>query len=455
MALAAHPTLTTFGAPFSLSADELKQRGRSFWGRDIEDGDLVDISKATQFATERFLATLEADPHAKVIIPVMDYINPNIIKAGILYDTTLEETEKKISKAKMDLLDEIDNIMAPENDIRKATTTTNTNLMHSISDQQVTILFKKILPTQSLFNTVACKGKYAQWDAVTPNGGGSAYFDGEDPELVESDLGDITKMTPVKIMYSKGRLTKMAILAGEAQTPARDLMSIRTMASNEMIKQLRERSFLGVNRDLSNTENAFQPAGSKQYAGLYELITGHTAATGTRTHASPAWKAATSWSSDTDPATVWKKYLYPDLNEVYRRMVYSNQVPDVMLTDYRTFAWVRTALNDQFRGVDNMVTTTYGISKLNIAMPNGIIPLIPIPFMPNAVGNGNIFMLNTDTIERRVLWAESFEELANINTSKSYVISCAECLIDKTDYSPDTSTCLSMQGGVWAIPTLS
>lgn len=43
----------------------------------------------------------------------------------------------------------------------------------------------------------------------------------------------------------------------------------------------------------------------------------------------------------------------------------------------------------------------------------------------------------------------------NFNTSKQYVISCAECLIDKTDYNADTTTCLSMQGGVWNIPTLA
>lgn len=447
--------LTTFGTPYKMSGDELKQRGRAFWGPDVHDGDLVDITKATHAATERFLATLEADPHAKTIIPIMNFIDPNIIKAGILYDTTLIDTETRINKAKMDLLTEIDNICAPENDIRKATTSTNTNLMHSISDQQVTILFKKILPVQALFNTVACKGKYAQWDAITPTGGGSAYFDGEDPELVESDLADITRMTPVKIMYSKGRLTKLAMIAGEAQTPARDLMAIRTMASNEMIRQLRERSFLGVSRDLKSTLNPFAPAGTLEYAGLYELITGHTATTGTRTHANPNWVAATSWSTDTDPAVVWKKYLYPDLNETYRRMVYYDQTPDVMLTDYRTFAWIRTALNDQFRGVDNMVTTTYGISKLNIAMPNGIIPLIPVPFMPNAVGGGNIFMLNTDTIEKRALWPETYEELANFNTSKQYVVSAAECLIDKTDHNADTTTCLSMQGGVFTIPTLA
>jgi hypothetical protein len=444
-------TRSGFGSPFAMSGEEYNHRGRSFWG-DIQDGQKVNITKATADATDRFLAALEGNPNARVIVPIMDYINPDIIKAGILYDADFSQTEKLVQKAKMDLLDEIDNICAPENDIRKATTSTSTNLMHTITDQQVTVLFKKILPTQTLFSTVACKGKYAQWDAVTK--GGTAYFDGEDPELVESDISDNTKLTPVKIMYSKGKLTKLAMLAGEAQTPARDLMAIRTMASNEMIKQLRERSFLGVNRDLESTTNAFIPAGSLQYAGLYELITGHTQATGTRTHANPNWQAATSWSSDTDPATCWRKYLEQDLNEVYRKMVYYGQAPDVMLTDYRTFSFIRTALNDTFRGNDNMVNTTFGISKLNIAMPNGIIPMIPIPFMPNVVGNGNIFMLNTETIEKRTLWPETFEELGPINTSKQYIVSAAECLIERTDAAPDTTTCLSMQGGVWAIPTL-
>lgn len=449
----ANPSVTKFGRPYKISGDEIRQRGRSFWGRDIEDGDLVDITKATANATDRFLEALESNPNAKTMVPVMNYIDPSIIKAGILYDQDMVRTEALVQKAKMDLLGEIDNICSPKDDIRKATTSSS-NLMHTMADQQVQILYKKILPVQTLFSTVACKGKYAQWDAITPNGGGTAFFDGEDPEMVESDLTDVTRMTPVKIMYSKGRLTKMGMVAGEAQNPSRDLMSIRTMASNEMIKQLRERSTIGVVRDVTSTSNAFMPAGTLQYAGLYELITGHTQATGTRTHANPNWQAATAWAGETDPATAWRKFVEQDLNEVYRKMVYVNQVPDVMLTDYRTFSFIRTALNDTFRGNDNMVTTTFGISKLNLAMPNGTVPMIPVPFMPNVVGNGNIFMLNTDAIERRVLWPETYEELGNVNTSKSYVISAAECMIDKTDYNADTATCLSMQGGVWGIPTL-
>ena len=469
MAGIGNPTTTRFGLPYKITGDEMRSRGRAMWGNGIEDGDPIDITKATEAAVDRFLAVLEAHPTARVMVPVMDYIDPSIIKAGLMYEnpernngvSTLPRMEAQIAKAKADLASEIDNILAPQDqDIVKAMTSTNTSMMHNIADAQVSILFKQFYPVQALIQTTACKGKFAQWDAITPNGAGTAYFDGEDPELVESDITDITRMTGVKIMYSKGRLTKMAMLAGSAQEPSRDLMAIRTMASNEMIKKLRERSIVGCVRDVQSTSNDFAPATSLQYAGLYELITGYTQSTGAISNtASPSFKTATSWSGDTDPATCWRKYVEQDLNESYRRMVYYGLKPDVLVTDYRTFSFIRTALNDMFRGVDNMVQTTFGISKINLAMPNGILPIVAAPFMPNTVGAGNIFMLDTDMIERRILWPETFEELANINTSKQYVISAAECLIDKSDWASQSTlgtsdSFKSMQGGVFAIPTL-
>lgn len=446
----AHPSVTTFGRPFQMTGREMAMRARSIFGRDVDSGDPIDIAKASSSALDRFLEVLEANPHARTIIPIMDLVPQDIIKAGILYDLTLESTEQKIQKAKADILTEIDNITGSEDDITKAVTTSS-NLMHNYADQQVTILFKKILPVQTMIQTTANFGKYAEWDAIPPNGAGSAHFDDEDPEIVESDMDDITKMTPVKIMYSKGRLTKMVQIAGQTQKPARDLMAIRTMASNEMIKNLRERSVLGVTRDVKATTNSFAPATAKQYAGLFELITGYTAATGAATNTAPNYITATSFAGETDPAKQWKTYLNPDLNESYRRMIYYGLQPDVLVTDYKTFQLVRGALNDLFRGNDNMVNTTFGISKLNIAMPNGIIPMIPVPFMPATAANGNIFMLDTSFLERRVLWPETFEELANINTSKSYVVSAAECLIDKTDVSMSASVSLSLQGGVFGI----
>jgi hypothetical protein len=45
------------------------------------------------------------------------------------------------------------------------------------------------------------------------------------------------------------------------------------------------------------------------------------------------------------------------------------------------------------------------------------------------------------------LWADTYEELANINTSDKFVISAAETLIDKSDIDGSSS----LHGGLFGI----
>lgn len=74
--------------------------------------------------------------------------------------------------------------------------------------------------------------------------------------------------------------------------------------------------------------------------------------------------------------------------------------------------------------------------------------MVPCPYLPTTTGpNGSIFLLDTTHLARRILWAETMEELANINTSKRAVISAAEVIIDKTDVDGESS----LQGGVFGI----
>jgi hypothetical protein len=56
-------------------------------------------------------------------------------------------------------------------------------------------------------------------------------------------------------------------------------------------------------------------------------------------------------------------------------------------------------------------------------------------------------VLDTSVLARRVLWGDTYEELANLNTSQRGVISAAEVLIDKSDSNGTNS----LQGGVWGI----
>jgi hypothetical protein len=56
-------------------------------------------------------------------------------------------------------------------------------------------------------------------------------------------------------------------------------------------------------------------------------------------------------------------------------------------------------------------------------------------------------LVDTRLLARRVLWQDTYEELAKINTSQKFVISAAETFIDKSD----TNATNSLQGGVMGI----
>ncbi|MFA7121590.1 MAG: hypothetical protein WC277_08900, partial [Bacilli bacterium] len=254
----------------ALSGREMMQRSRAFWGPGIEDGDPVDIVKAQELAQNRYLEVIQNDPRAPIVFPLQDLIRPDWVQKAV-WDPSYgnDGLMADVKKAVDDFMTEIDSV-------RKATTSSS-NLMHSISDNEVTMLFKKVYPASSLIPVEASIGKVTQWDAIGVNEAGTAFFGSEDPDLTESDMGDHTRTATNKIMYSVLRVTKMAYEAGKKQVPARDMMTIRSLAANEMLKNLRERSILGVTRDVAASTNAFQDAGPLEYAGIYELVTANTA----------------------------------------------------------------------------------------------------------------------------------------------------------------------------------
>lgn len=413
------------GMPFS--GRDMQSRARAFWGRDIEDGDPVDIAKAQVLAQDRYLQILEEDPRAPVVFPLVDLINPAWVRKAV-FDPSYgnDGLMTDVKKATNDFLGEIDSI-------RKATTSSS-NLMHSISDDEVAMLFKKIYPASSLIPVEASRGKVTQWDAIGVNEAGSAFFGSEDPDLTESDIQDHVRTATNKILYSVMRVTKMAYEAGKSQVPARDMMTIRSIAANEMLKNLRERSILGVTRDVTATTNAYTPAGPLEYAGLYEMITANVI--------DPNYKNASG-----DPTINTKDKIDPLLDESYTMMVQDGRIPNLAICDYKTFGLYRRALNEFFH-TENVKSLDYGISKITLVFPGGEVPMVPCPFLPTTTGqNGAIFLLDTTMLARRVLWAETVEELANINTSKRAVITAAEVLIDKTDVDGASS----LQGGVFGI----
>jgi hypothetical protein len=404
----------------------------------MPNGAQVDIRKAQKAAQERYIAAFQNDPRAAVTFPLVDLIEPSVIQKAVFSanpDDLRFRLPEQIQKAQNEFVDAL-NTEVDTNILQKATTSSS-NLMHSISDADVTFLFKNVYPLQALIDVEANTGKIAQWDAIPPYGAGSASFVSENPPLTESDITDYVRTDSVKILSTDGVVTKMARVAGLAQVPARDMMSIRTMASMEMIKRLRERAMLGVTRDVTTGTTSFVSAGALEYKGLYEMIRANDGTGDAKTQNFEVASAGVSAYKD----------ILALLEKSYQKMITVGLNPNLIVADFKTFNIFRQGLNDFFRS-ENMVDTTFGISKLSLAMPGGIVPMLPHFYLPSTAGaNGSCFLLDTTYLKRRVLWPETYLELAQINTAQRYVVDAAEVLIDKTDVDGKSS----LQGGVFGI----
>lgn len=424
-----------FGTPrgLNIGVTESRQRSRAYWG-DIEEGTpIYNLQEIQKSAQERMVEAIEADPRAAVMIPLVDLWDNNMVRKAIFDNSYgMDGFKQDIKKAQQDLASELDAQLRAST-LKKATsTTTVSNLMHNYSDEQVVMLFKKVFPLQALIPVEANHGKVAQWDAITETGKGSAFFGSEDPNVVESDLTDAIRTATCKIMYAFTKVTKMARVAGQTQYPARDIMAIRTLAANESVRDLRERSLIGVSRDLTNVDPTYTAANSLEYAGLYELITNNTAASLVQTYAGGA-------------ATLDK--IKPYLDETIRLMVRHGRTPNLAVCDWKTFGIIGRGMNDFLR-IEAVKATEFGFGKIDIVTPVGQIPLIPIQFMPTTTGSyGSIMALDTSYLARRVLWGDTYEELANLNTTQRGAITASEVLIDKSD----SNATNSQQGGVIGI----
>ena len=432
--------------------------GKLYWGADLDDGTMVNPGPAAYYANKRINEGKE-NPTFVPLIPDggIGVIPDAAIKKAILGghysegmpsreeyqeilgkdDDTFSHIRKSFDKKLADDAEFIKKAM-----VAGSSSTTGSYLMHVIADEGVTYLYKRPYPVQALIPVEANKGRQALWDVIGPYEFGSAFFGTEDQAFTESDITTHNRTAFVKYLFTVGRVTKAAQFAGLAQTPVRDMLSIRIDACQDALRALRERRMLGVTTDVSDTTFAYQSASGNEYQGLYELIKTNTAgATGSQT-----WVASTGNTY---------KQIMNDLDTSYRYMMKFGMQPNLAICDLRTFSIIRQGLMEYFR-TEPVKEFVQGVAKINLVFPAATgLPLVPHPFLSQTAAYGSIFLLDTRLSARRSLWQDTYEELAKINLSQKFVVSAAETLIDKSDIGDDASgggvPAYSLHGGVFTI----
>ena len=428
----------------NVSSNDAALIAKAYWGN-IPDGMEIDPIVEAKKAQDRFY-----NAGITEYVPLVGHAVEKAARDFWLGDTAHIAQEdmhewaiKAAKRVDKGVEDYISAVISKADAISKADSTSSlgSSLMHVIADDKVTYLYKRPYPFQTLIPVEANMGKVANWDAIGPYEISSAAFGEEDPSLTESDMTAHNRSATIKFMYAVGRLTKAVKLAGLSQVPARDIKAIRIDIAQDALRSLRERSMLGVDRNVQSITNAFTSAAAIQYAGAYELITNNSS--GAPTTGDQCWADVSASSVDTYGEIM--QYL----DTTYQDMTLFGMQPNVAMCDLKTFGIIRRGLSEYFRYNGQYQELIPGVAKITLTFPTiGGLNLIPHPFLPMTTGaNGVIFMMDTRLITRRSLWMDTYEELANINTSEKFVISAAETLIDKSDIDGTSS----LHGGVMGI----
>ncbi len=278
---------------------------------------------------------------------------------------------------------------------------------------------RKRTPLVELIPRVTNLGMFADYNNITAKGEGFTAY--EDAAFTESDDTLVRNSVPIKFLYSVGRVTGPALagqpafvlqgfqgtgsgLGGSAfsNVAAPNAMQLRILTASRAIKELEES--LIVNGDASTDATEF--SGIVKLQGTTNVVDLDGAAL-TYDHIETA-----------------VQYSFDDGGIVKLGVGSSAAVRDVRKIILDTF---RYSPSDIPGGV-----LPFGVpSAVLLQTMVGPVPLIPSMYLSNTSGAKQIYFLDTDYNEMRVLQDMTYERLGKANDSDKFFLKIYECLVIK------------------------
>lgn len=278
---------------------------------------------------------------------------------------------------------------------------------------------RKRTPLVELIPRVTNLGMFADYNNITAKGAG--FTAAEDAAFSETDDTIDRNSVPIKFLYSVGRVTGQALagqpafvlegfqgtgsgLGGSAfgNVSAPNATQLRIITAARSLKELEES--LIVNGDASTD--------ATEFSGIVKLQ-------GT-TNVKDLSSTALTW----DDIEIAVQYAFDDAGIVKLAVGSSAAVRDVRKIILDTF---RYSPSDIPGGV-----LPFGVpAAVLLQTMVGPVPLIPSMYLSNVSGAKQIYFLDTDYIEMRVLQDMTYEKLAKTNDSDKFFLKIYECLVMK------------------------
>ena len=278
---------------------------------------------------------------------------------------------------------------------------------------------RKRTPLVELIPRVTNLGMYADWNEITEKG--AAFTAYEDAAWGEANDTMDRYSTPIKFLYSVGRVTGPARAAQPAfvlegfqgtgsglggsafgNVAASNAMQLRVLTAARSLKELEESLIVNGDADTDPTE----------FSGIVKLQ-------GT-TNQVDLDGAALAYN-DIETAV---RYAFDDSGNVKLAIGSSAAVQDVRKIILDTF---RYSPSDVPSGV-----LPFGVpSAVLLQTMVGPVPLIPSQYLSNVSGAKQIYFLDTDYIEMRVLQDTTYEAMGKTNDSDKFYLKQYQCLVMK------------------------
>ena len=288
-------------------------------------------------------------------------------------------------------------------------------------DPRIVDLSRKFTPLVELIPRVTNQGMTADFNIITAKG--AAFTAGLDAPLTENDNTEDRRSENIKFLYSVGRVLgpmqaamPSYILEGFqpsgagntnadpfSNTAAPSAKQFEVVTKARAMKELEENLILNGNVSTDAT----------QFNGIIQQQS--------TTNQNDLSSAALTWDDIEDTVQL----AYDDGGRPKLAVGSSSVVTDLRKIMIDTFRMSP-------RDIVGDAELPFGIPpKVTLATMVGDIPLIPSQFLSNTSGSKQLWFLDTDFIEVRVLQDMTFEELAKANDSNKFMLKQYECLISR------------------------
>ena len=285
-------------------------------------------------------------------------------------------------------------------------------------DPRIVDQSRKWTPLVELIPRVTNFGMTADYNVITAKGGG--YTANADAALPETDDTYDRASTAIKFLYSVGRVLGPMQAAmpsymlegfnpsgtgmGQgnfANTGAPSAKQTEVLVKARALKELEEN--LIVNGDASTD--------ATQFSGIVSL-------------------QSTTNQKDLDGAAL----TWDDVEESVQDAFDDGGRPKIAIASSAVVTDLRKIMIDTFNfrpsDLTAGATLPFGVpAQLVLQTMVGPIPVIPSMYLSNTSGAKQIFFLDTDFIEMRVLQDMTYEDLAKTNDSSKFMLKIYECLI--------------------------